>query len=165
MFEGLGGDDEFQCAYNPVGSAKKRVGRQNIQLPELPDGGGNADIPPKKPTKTETTKPETTKPEPTTQSVVLDVTVAPISGTNTPADTVKPESTTSGPEDHLLSTKPNKELQTTAPTPVSEPSNLKPEIEFDSRNTTLNVEDFITTTSDDLIPDEIESNTLFECKE
>lgn len=40
----LGGEDELNCAFTPVSSTKKRISRQNPD-PELPDGGGNSDIP------------------------------------------------------------------------------------------------------------------------
>lgn len=37
----LGGEDELNCPYNPVGSSRKRIGRQNDQheLPNVGDGG------------------------------------------------------------------------------------------------------------------------------
>lgn len=42
----LGGEDELNCAFNPQGTARRRFGRQNAeQNQELPDGGGNSDIP------------------------------------------------------------------------------------------------------------------------
>lgn len=33
----MGGEDELQCTYNPVGVARKRYGRQNANHPELPN--------------------------------------------------------------------------------------------------------------------------------
>ncbi|XP_031639042.1 serine protease nudel-like, partial [Contarinia nasturtii] len=41
----LNGEDELNCAFHPGGRPRKRVGREKTDDHELPEGGGNSDIP------------------------------------------------------------------------------------------------------------------------
>lgn len=178
----MGGEDELQCAYNPVGSARRRVGRQNAHLPELPEGGGHADIPHKK----ITTVTEKAIPLAPIQQTVESKTQEDSShSTNLVVTTIGPEQSKAeqtitdrativlNAETTTVQMTPlEPEIQPIAPIPDSGPSPLDaanddgPTKENNRRNTTLNIDNTIPTTTDELfIPEINHSNKIFECKE
>lgn len=206
----LGGEDELGCAVNPVGSSRRRVGRQNPQQ-ELPDGGSNSDIPqPRKESATtaQQTVETTTLPEvPNTLKPIL-TTPEPEPEPEIPASTIKPEEpliahTTFDPPEAQpttvsettpkpirttpesidtttdpISTSPEHPTKHTtpsvtdaqepppapAPSPLDAAEDSAPSKESDRRNTTLNDNDFFTTTSDGLVNGETaEANDKFTC--
>lgn len=88
----LGGEDELNCAFNPATSARKRIGKRQNAESELPDGGGNSDIPrgdPKPDVQIATTE----KLVPITTSTELPLTLRPILTTPEPDEPVVPEAT------------------------------------------------------------------------
>lgn len=171
----MGGEDELQCVYNAVGSARKRIGRQNAHLSELPDGGGNADIPHEKiTTVTEAAIPLTPKEQPvkskthedTSHSASLVVTT--IGPEQTKADQMIIDSATTirTKSQEIEEIKPIAPIPDPGPSPFDAAEDNGPMKKNDRRNTTLNIENFIPATNDELfIPQMNQTIKLFECKE
>lgn len=78
----------MNCAFSPVTTSRKRVGRQNAEH-ELPSGGGNSDIPRK-----EAVSSTTTVETPTTTTTTTTETVTIHSTGGSVGDTITEESTT-----------------------------------------------------------------------
>lgn len=187
----LGGEDELQCAYSPVGAARKRIGRQNPEH-ELPDGAGNSDIPHKPQIQLQATteinvvlttpkqeintlKPILTTPEPEIiQEPFVSTTSKPIKHT-TPEpniNTLKPILTTPEPEiiqEPFVSTtpKPIKHTTTEANTeptpPPSPPSPPSPPLN-PAGDVGLSNSTLSTDSEVLVIPESPEAITKFECK-